>query len=164
MSSTIHQVCILLGSNIEAELNIPRAVALLQKKLNVLRASSVWESPAWDCCYPDYLNMAVLVETLLDAKQLKVRVLRPLEEHMGRVRTADKNASRTIDLDIILFDGTVVDPAVWQNAYQAIPVSELFPHLQSVTGETLKVLARRMIKTAPIQLRKDISILLHSSS
>jgi 2-amino-4-hydroxy-6-hydroxymethyldihydropteridine diphosphokinase len=158
MSSTVHQVCILLGSNIEAELNIPRAVALLQKKLNVLRASSVWESPAWDCCYPDYLNMAVLVETRLDAQQLKEQVLRPLETSMGRLRTEDKNASRTIDLDIILFDGTVIDPAVWKNAYQAIPVSELFPRLPSKTGESLKTLARRMIKTAPIQLRKDISI------
>ncbi len=153
-----HHVCLLLGSNIEPELNIPKAVELLQEKLKVLQVSSVWESPSTDCCYPDYLNMAVVVETTLDAQQLKSQLLRPLEACMGRVRTQDKNASRTIDFDIILFDGVVVDHNLWINAHRAIPVAELFPRIPSVSGEPLKILACRMRRTAPIQKRKDISV------
>ena len=97
----MHQACLLLGSNIEPEQNLPIAVRLLQERLSILRVSSVWESASADCCYPDYLNLAVLVSTSLDAEQLKKQVLRPLEAQMGRVRTEDKNASRTIDFDII---------------------------------------------------------------
>ncbi len=164
MVPATHQVCLLLGSNIEAIKNIPKAVALLQEKVSVVQVSAVWESPSTSCCYPDYLNMAVLAETSLDARQLKYKVLRPLEASMGRVRTGDKNASRPIDFDIILYDGEVIDPALWQNAHRAIPVSELFPRLQSDSGETLNALARRMSKTAPIQVRKDILIPLHSRS
>ncbi len=155
---TIHQACLLLGSNIEPELNIPAAVRRLQEKLAVLRVSSIWESPSTDCCYPDFLNMAVLVETTLDAQQLKSQLLRPLEASMGRVRTENKNASRPIDFDIILFDGEVVDSSLWTNAHRAIPVAELFPRLPSASGEPLKALARRMARTAPIQVRKDISV------
>ncbi len=153
-----HQACILLGSNIEPEVNLPRAVELLQEKLIVLQASSIWESASVDCCYPDYLNMAILVETTLEAKQLKEQLLRPLEARMGRVRTEDKNAARTIDFDIILFDGVLADPTLWQYAHRAIPVSELLPEYRSENGEILKVVAKRLARLTPIQQRKNISI------
>ena len=154
----MHQACLLLGSNIEPEQNIPRAVDLLKERLIVVKASSVWESASVDCCYPDYLNLALLVSTPLDANQLKEQVLRPLEAQMGRVRSEDKNASRPIDFDIILFDGECLDPALWQHAHQAVPVAELFPDYPSGIGETLKEVANRLALTTPIQIRKNISV------
>jgi 2-amino-4-hydroxy-6-hydroxymethyldihydropteridine diphosphokinase len=158
MSAVIHQVCLLLGSNIEPERNIPRAIALLQEKLTVLKASSIWKSASVDCCYPDYLNMALSVVTLLDANQLKQQVLRPVEAQMGRVRTEDKNASRPIDIDIILFDGALLDPDLWHHAHRAIPVAELFPDYRSEAGDTLKDVAIRLAQSTPVQVSKDISI------
>jgi len=158
MSTVAHQVCLLLGSNIEPEQNIPRAVVLLQEKLTILQVSSVWESASVDCCYPDYLNMALSVTTSLDAQELKEQVLRPLEAQMGRVRTEDKNASRPIDLDIILFDGALLDPTLWQHAHLAVPVAELYPGYQSEEGDTLKDVATRLAQTTPVLIRKDISI------
>ncbi len=162
MSEHLHQACLLLGSNIEPEVNLPRAVELLREQITVLRLSSIWESAAVDCCYPDYLNMAVLVTTPLDARLLKEQVLRPLETRMGRVRTEDKNASRTIDVDIILYDGTLLDQDLWQHAHRAVPVSELLPHYHTPTGETLKAVADRLADSTPIQRRQDISIVLPS--
>ncbi len=162
MKPTTHQACLLLGSNIEPEINLPRAVDLLQEQLKVLQASSIWESASVDCCYPDYLNIALRLATALEANELKDQVLRPLEARMGRVRTDDKNASRPIDIDIILFDGVVLDPALWQHAHRAVPVSELFPEFQAETGESLKAVANRLAQVTPVQLRKDISILLPS--
>ena len=164
MKPSTHQACLLLGSNIDPEINLPRAVHLLQEQLKVLQASSIWESASVDCCYPDYLNMALQVSTSLEAEQLKEQVLRPLEARMGRVRTEDKNASRPIDFDVILFDDKVMDPAVWQHAHRAVPVSELFPQLESESGESLNVIASRLAQATPVQLRKDISILLPSGS
>lgn len=161
---TTHQVCLLLGSNIEPAINLPKAVHLLQEQVTVVQASSTWESASVDCCYPDYLNIALLLTTPLEAKPLKERVLRPLEARMGRVRTDDKNASRPIDFDIILFDGVVLDPTLWQHAHRAIPISELFPEIRAETGETLKAVANRLAQATPVKLRKDISTLLPDHS
>lgn len=153
-----HLACLLLGSNIEPEANIPRAVELLQEHLTILKASSTWESASADCCYPDYLNLALLVTTPLEASQLKEGLLRPLERRMGRVRTADKNAARTIDFDIILFDGQCLDLDLWQRVHIALPVSELFPEYPSETGETLSETASRLAFATPIHARTGITL------
>jgi 2-amino-4-hydroxy-6-hydroxymethyldihydropteridine diphosphokinase len=158
MSDRLHQACVLLGSNIEPEVNIPRAVDLLQEKVTILKVSSVWESASVNCCYPDFLNMAAAVSTRLVADELKEQILRPLEAQLGRVRTEDKNASRPIDIDIILFDGKVMDPDLWQHVHRAAPVAELFPDTVSESGERLKDTAQRLAQTTPIQIRWDISV------
>jgi 2-amino-4-hydroxy-6-hydroxymethyldihydropteridine diphosphokinase len=158
MNVTLHQACLLLGSNIQPEVNVPQAVDLLKDKVTILKVSYIWETASVDCCYPDFLNMAVSVTTSLDDDELKAQVLRPLEAQMGRVRTEDKNASRTIDIDIILFDGKVIDPDLWQHVHRAVPVAELFPDVQSDSGELLKETANRLAQSTPIQIRADISI------
>ena len=76
---------------------------------------------------------------------------------MGRVRTKDKNASRTIDFDIILFEGQLLDPTLWQQVHQAVPVAELFPDYPSKAGERLKDVANRLAQITPIELRQDVS-------
>jgi 2-amino-4-hydroxy-6-hydroxymethyldihydropteridine diphosphokinase len=153
-----HQACLLLGSNIEPEKNIPLAVSHLKERLTILDLSSVWESASTNCCYPDYLNMAVLVSTRLDAMTLKDEVLRPLESHMGRVRTEDKNASRPIDIDTIVFDGEVLDPTLWQHVHRAMPVSEICQDLRSENGELLADVARKLADSTPIRKRLDVTI------
>ncbi len=158
MKTTMHAVCLLLGSNIDPKQNIPRAVLLLKEKLTILQVSSIWESASVDCCYPDFLNMAVLASTSLDPNDLKEQVLRPLEAQMGRVRTEDKNASRQIDFDIILFDGKLMDSTLWEHVHQVAPVAQLFPDYLSPTGESLKSAARRLVQVTPIQIRTDLSI------
>jgi len=157
MGTIFHQVCLLLGSNITPENNIPMAMHLLEEKVPILRVSSVWESASADCCYPDFLNLAVLVSTPLEADQLKEQVLRPLEAQMGRVRTEDKNASRPIDFDIILFDGELYDPALWQQVHRAMPVSEIFPEYRSTEGKQLLEVAKSLAQSTPISIRQDIS-------
>ena len=92
MDGSQHQVCLLLGSNIQPERNLPLAVRELGEQLTILRASSVWESPAVGSRGPNFLNAALLCQTGLAAEALKWQVLRPLEARLGRVRNQDKNA------------------------------------------------------------------------
>ena len=158
MNPKLHQVCLLLGSNIRPERNIPHAVDLLQEQLTILKISSIWESASVNCCYPDYLNLAASVLTEHSADELKKQVLRPSEAQMGRMRTEDKNASRTIDIDIILFDCIVMDPELWLHVHRATPVAELFPDIISDSGERLIDTARRLAQSTPIQVRADILI------
>lgn len=96
-----HRACLLLGSNIQPEENLRRAVELLRQYFVVEKVSAAWETPAVGSDGPDFLNAAVVIHTSLDPWQLKERFLRPLEAQLGRVRTADKNAPRTIDIDIV---------------------------------------------------------------
>jgi 2-amino-4-hydroxy-6-hydroxymethyldihydropteridine diphosphokinase len=157
MNQEEHQAVLLLGSNIQPEQNIPRAVAHLQRQVRVSQASSIWQSEAVGSSGPDFLNSALLVSTPLDAGVLKEQVLRPLEEQLGRVRTEDKSSPRAIDIDIILFDGILLDPTLWEYAYRAVPVAELLPGYQSASGEYLKDIALRLGRTTAISARKVIS-------
>ena len=154
-----HQVCLLLGSNIQPERNLPLAVAQLAELLTILRASSVWESPAVGARGPNFLNAALLCQTPLGAEALKWQVLRPLEARLGRVRNKDKNAPRPIDFDIITLDGQLYEPLVWQYSFRAVPVAELLPELRSVTGERLAEAARRLRVELPLKQKKNLVLL-----
>ena len=158
MKQSVHRVGLLLGSNVKPEKNLPLAVNLLQRQLTILQISSVWESKAVGSDGANVLNAAMLVLTSLKAEILKEQVLRPLEAQLGRVRTKDKNAPRTIDLDILLFDEQLLDPGLWQYAYRAVPMAEILPDYQSEIGEYLKDAASRLAQTTPIWVRKDVSI------
>lgn len=157
MNRPPYLICLLLGSNIEAESNLPRAVNLLQEQLTVLQTSSVWESRAIGSDGPNFLNAALLALSPLDAEGLKENLIRPLEARMGRVRTEDKNAPRTIDIDLILFDGEVLDSQLWQFAHLAVPVSELLPDFSSGSGESLKDMVPTLFSAGAIWIREDIS-------
>ncbi|MDX9864378.1 MAG: 2-amino-4-hydroxy-6-hydroxymethyldihydropteridine diphosphokinase [Anaerolineaceae bacterium] len=157
MNLAEYSTCLLLGSNIEPEKYLPRAVNLLQQQMAVIQTSSVWESQAIGSEGPNFLNAAVLALTQLNADSLKEQVLRPMEVQLGRVRTADKNAPRTIDIDLILFDQHVLDAALWQYAHCAVPVAEILPKYQSKTGAYLKDTAAHLSRMTPVWIRKEIS-------
>ncbi len=68
---------------------------------------------------------------------MKYHFLRRVESGLGRKRTEDKYAPRTIDLDLILYDDVVEqsedlslpDPQSLERPLLAIPLSELSPDL-----------------------------------
>jgi 2-amino-4-hydroxy-6-hydroxymethyldihydropteridine diphosphokinase len=158
VKGTGHQACLLLGSNIQPERNLPQAVHLLQQDLAILQVSSVWETPAVGSTGPDFLNAALLAETSLDEKTLKDKILRPLETRLGRIRSADKNAPRTIDLDLIIFDGRLLDPTLWRYAHRAVPVAEVLPGFTDNGGKNLRDAAAQLASSSSIRLRPDVSI------
>jgi 2-amino-4-hydroxy-6-hydroxymethyldihydropteridine diphosphokinase len=151
-----HQACLLLGSNIRPEHNLPLAIEQLQNHLTILRISRVWETAPVGSAGPNYLNAAILAGTPLDQTNLKLEILTLVEAGMGRVRSADKNAPRPIDLDIILFDGSILDSTLWQFAHRAVPVADVLPDLRSESGERLKEIAEKFISEGSIRLRLDV--------
>ena len=161
MTVSEHQTCLLLGSNIQPERNLPLATNELQKALTILRISSIWETPAVGSAGPNFLNAALLAQTPLEQKALKLQILLPLEAKMGRVRSADKNEARPIDLDIILFDGMILDPTLWQFAHRAVPVAEIQPELRSEAGETLRGAAAKFVSAGSIRIRTDVVLLVN---
>ncbi len=134
-----HQVYLILGSNIEPEKNTILAIQLLASQCNLVKTSSTWETVAVGSDGPNFLNTALLIETPLSAEEFKTTIIGGLEKKLGRIRTADKNAPRTIDLDIVIYDQALLEPAIWKKAFIAIPMAEIFPDFPHPEGkETLK--------------------------
>jgi dihydroneopterin aldolase/2-amino-4-hydroxy-6-hydroxymethyldihydropteridine diphosphokinase len=149
-------VYVSLGANIEPEHNLAQAVRWLRQKCHVLALSSVYRTPPQGFSdQPDFLNMAVQLTTLLTPITLKQTVLDWIEGQLGRQRDpTNKNAPRTIDLDISLWGDAVFeygdkpwrvpDKDILHFAHVAVPLAELAPaYLHPIEGVTLAVIAAR---------------------
>jgi 2-amino-4-hydroxy-6-hydroxymethyldihydropteridine diphosphokinase len=124
--------------------------------------SGVWKTPAVGSPGPDFLNAAVLISSQLTTGELRNDILRPIENLLGRVRTKDPNAPRTIDLDILIYDGQILDQDLWKYAHTAIPVAEILPtYSDPQSGDQAIVIAERLRKTSVI---KKTSLELHRTS
>ena len=124
-----HKVYLILGSNIDPEGNLPRAIELLGRYGRVREVSGVWESHAVGAQGPDFLNASVLLETDIPADELKDRLVRPIETALGRVRTSDRNAPRPMDIDVMLVNGQAFNLDRWDNAFVLLPIAELLPDM-----------------------------------
>ena len=156
---------IALGSNIEPETNLPLAVARLSELGRYVTHSTVYQNPAIaDEPQPDYLNAAVLIETTLDPLAIRNK-LREIEADLGRIRSEDKFAPRTIDLDLCILGNRVLDhellslpdPDLLERAYLAVTLAELRPDfLHPLTGETLDEIAAKFQKHVALKPRSDV--------
>jgi 2-amino-4-hydroxy-6-hydroxymethyldihydropteridine diphosphokinase len=131
----MHTVYLIMGSNIDPVQNTRRAVALLAERVAIQAISTCWQTPPVGTDGPHFINTALCVQTDLALEALKTGVLRAVERALGRVRTADKYAPRPIDLDIVIYDGQIIESALWTLAYLALPVAELLPDLKHPTSD-----------------------------
>jgi dihydroneopterin aldolase / 2-amino-4-hydroxy-6-hydroxymethyldihydropteridine diphosphokinase len=161
------RVFITVGSNIDPVANLRAAIQRLREEqaLSVIAISPVYRTaPVGKVDQADFLNAAVLVNTTLSPEELKGGVLQPIEQALGRVRSVDKNAPRTIDLDISLYNYQIVDmgsrhipdPDIEQHPHLAIPLADLAPYyVHPETGETLEEIAGQLPK-AGIERQDDV--------
>ena len=153
----LHEIFLLVGSNIQPDQNIRRALRLLQESVSIQAISPVWETPAVGSNGPNFLNLVVRITSQRTPQGLKYNVLRKIEEQLGRIRSADKNAPRPIDLDILMFDKKSLEPNIWLQAHIACPLSGLLPDLvDPSTGLNLSQLALNFQKTSPVHRRTDL--------
>ncbi|HUI89227.1 MAG TPA: 2-amino-4-hydroxy-6-hydroxymethyldihydropteridine diphosphokinase [Anaerolineales bacterium] len=155
----LHQAYLSLGSNIDPEIHLPGAIGLLKEYGQVRAVSRAWQSHAVGSDGPDFLNACVLFLSHLPPYDLKEQIIRPIEARLGRVRYADKNAPRTIDLDILLFDETPLNIEFWAYAFVIIPLAELIPDfIHPVSGKKLASAAELLQSQVWIVPRKDVVI------
>jgi len=118
--------CIIgIGSNIEAEKNIEEMLELLNQKVDVINISSMIKTkPLGITEQPDFTNGAVKVQTNLPEKKLK-RLLKDIEDRMGRDRSQPKFGPRCIDLDIVVWNGEIIDPDYYTRDFLKTCVDEI---------------------------------------
>ena len=164
----MHRAYLLLGSNIDKQRNMKSAIRLLTEHCHVIAVSSIYETtPVGRTDQPNFFNVAVIIDTKLPASALKWQVLRRIERRLGRIRTADRNAPRTIDLDIVLYDDEVFeldgspipDPAILAFPHVALPLAEIAPdYVHPITGKTLAEIAEPFTGEAGIVRRAELSL------
>ena len=77
---------------------------MLKTHVTITAISNFYKtSPVGGRNQPDFINGVVKIQTDRSPRQLKFDILRKIEEKLGRVRSEDKYAPRTIDLDMILY-------------------------------------------------------------
>jgi 2-amino-4-hydroxy-6-hydroxymethyldihydropteridine diphosphokinase len=148
------QAFVSIGSNIDPEENVRKAIGLLAKQVRITGLSTVYVTePVGRPGQPPYYNCVVAIDTPLAPLELKQTVLRRIEDELGRVRGEDKFAPRTIDLDLIIYDDVVMktgeltlpDPEIRTRPFLAGPLFELAPNLiMPDSKEPIAKIAARM--------------------
>ena len=156
-----------IGSNIDPEINLPIAVKKLIVLGTLIKVSTVFQNPSIGSTPgPDFLNAAALVETSSSPMEIRTQ-LRNIEHDLGRVRTADRYAPRTMDLDLCLLgdlvlelpEFTLPDPELLDRPHLAIPMAALDPNfLHPITQERLADIAERLMPTTELAPRPDIQL------
>ena len=114
-----------IGSNINAEENISKMLEILKTKVDVLKVSRFTKTAALGIRnQPDFTNGAVKVKSVLNQEDLN-RLLKDIEDEMGRDRSIPKFGPRCIDLDIVAWNGEIVDPDYYTRDFLRKAVDEL---------------------------------------
>ena len=108
--------------------------ALEDRGVAILKMSGLWQSPAWPAGsgQPDYINACAQVDFDGTAREL-LGILHDVEAKFGRER-GEKNAARTLDLDLLDFKGQVArhknglnlpHPRMLSRGFVLLPLSEI---------------------------------------
>jgi len=120
-----HECIIGIGSNINPEKNIAAALFFLRQEQEFVSVSSLIKtSPIGIPDQPDFLNGAAKILTTMEIADFK-SYLKDIEDRLKRDRTAPKFGPRTIDLDIVIWDGEIVDPDYFSRDFLKTTVDEI---------------------------------------
>jgi 2-amino-4-hydroxy-6-hydroxymethyldihydropteridine diphosphokinase len=140
-----------LGSNQDADLHLPRALADLRTRFGNVLVSPVYRTPAEGFDGPDFLNCAAIIDSDLDLVALDAW-LHALEDAHGRRRDVPRFSSRPLDVDVVFYDDLVfkgpgnlqVPRPELDRAFVLKPLADLAPDLRDpLSGETLATLWAR---------------------
>ena len=126
----MHELYVGIGSNLgDRQANILAALQRLRARAQITAVSAFYESEAAHGAEgPAYLNIAAALSSDLDAEGFK-RFARDVELAVGRARGTRRLAPRPIDVDLLVFDGAVVQPHLDARPYNVAPLAEIAPHL-----------------------------------
>lgn len=148
----MHEVFLLLGSNLGDRIKM-LDLACMQIAQNVgiiTNQSSVYETEPWGTEEPlPFLNKIIQVTTDLTPQHVLEITLR-IEESLGRKRDLIRNQPRTIDIDIILYNDSVVET-------DSLTIPHARMHLRRFVLVPLSEIAA--LKVHPL-LRKNVNELL----
>jgi 2-amino-4-hydroxy-6-hydroxymethyldihydropteridine diphosphokinase len=156
-----------LGANLASDAGPPadtlkRALGELERQNVAIRhVSHFYETPAWpDPADPVFVNAVAAVQTRHQPVEL-LMLLHGVETALGRLRSAP-NAPRTLDLDLLDYDGQVMadpqltlpHPRIAGRSFVLVPLRDVAPGWRHpVTGQGVEeLLAALPDRDAPQKL------------
>lgn len=114
-----------IGSNVNAEKNISQMLEVLETKVEILKVSTLIQTkPIGITDQSDFTNGAVKIRTALNRESLN-RMLKSIEDHMGRDRKSPRFGPRCIDLDIVVWNDKIVDKDYYTRDFLKASVEEI---------------------------------------
>ncbi|MEK9887135.1 MAG: 2-amino-4-hydroxy-6-hydroxymethyldihydropteridine diphosphokinase [Gammaproteobacteria bacterium] len=136
------QIHINIGSNQNRDENIKGAISLLNENFKNINFSAVYETPPYGFEGDNFFNIGANAETDLDIEDT-VDLLRSIEINLGRKRVEKKFSSRSIDLDLILYNNEINTELniprddILKFSFVLAPLAEIFPKgKHPISGET----------------------------
>jgi 2-amino-4-hydroxy-6-hydroxymethyldihydropteridine diphosphokinase len=126
-----------IGSNIDKNKNIPASLEALKLHFGQLTISSIYESESVGFIGDTFYNLVVGFNSEFSVKEV-ARILRQIELDNGRTRNSQKFSSRTLDLDLILYDNLILNDGrlqiprdeIERYAFVLEPLAEIAPDLK----------------------------------
>ena len=134
-----------MGSNLDAEKNMRLASREIRARFSLQKISPVYKSKALGFEGDDFLNAVACIETDLSPRDL-CRELERIHDMAGRRRRPEKNVSRTLDIDLLLYDQLVADQEgirlprkdVLQYSFVLKPLADIAPdYRHPVSGKSI---------------------------
>ncbi len=128
------RVYVSIGSNIDRDANIRGGVADLQAHYGELSLSAVYESESVGFDGDNFYNLVAAFDT--EEPVLEVaRVLHDIENAHGRTREGPRFSSRTLDIDMLLYNDFIMQEGklelprdeITKNAFVLWPLAEIAP-------------------------------------
>jgi 2-amino-4-hydroxy-6-hydroxymethyldihydropteridine diphosphokinase len=166
-------ILIAFGSNLSSPAGPPAQTvtaalaALKANGITPVKVSRLYKSEAWpDPADPPFVNAVARAATALSPAALLDR-LHAVERSFGRTR-GTRNAPRTLDLDILDYDGRIEGgppvlphPRIDSRAFVLAPLAEIAPEWRHpisgrTAGELLALLPERADRVMPLSSRDDV--------
>ncbi|MCP4273691.1 MAG: 2-amino-4-hydroxy-6-hydroxymethyldihydropteridine diphosphokinase [Gammaproteobacteria bacterium] len=122
-----------IGSNIDKEIAIYKALTLLDQAFGTLQISPVFESEAIGFDGNNFYNLVISFETTQKLPQI-IAIYKEIEDKLGRDRSGPKFSARTLDIDPLLYGDEVSNhpiilprEEILENAFVLWPLSLIAP-------------------------------------
>ncbi|MBF0447541.1 MAG: 2-amino-4-hydroxy-6-hydroxymethyldihydropteridine diphosphokinase [Magnetococcales bacterium] len=163
-------VLIAFGANIDPLNNLFQGLTHLHRLVKLEAVSTVWrtdplpdpkQTEAYDLG-DRYLNGAVLTWCQIPPLELRL-ALKKIEADCHRVRSPNRFAPRSLDLDIALIGGQVLnhpeltlpDPDIVHRSFLALPLAELMPELIHPSEKKSLAQLAAGFPSGPMEMERD---------